>query len=249
MPRRVVSRPLNHVKGARPPTAHDPGAILGRISGGRILDAATGDGAFIQFLLDGLRDHGDITGIDTAQIEEALFVERFHDHPGIRFELRDVLDQGQDDGSFANSLCVFADRRAVLVRLMRLLRPGGHLIVAADYRDDQGEPESMYVQLHDWWAAVDRVLGKVHHASQRRDQLMALVASLTLEDLQFFIVDDAGADPLAPAVITRIDGVIDRSIEKVAGHPELQRHGETLRARMHQVRFRSAAALVALGRK
>lgn len=40
---------------------------LGAISGGTILDIATGDGAFIQFLKQHLHDFSDIIGIDSEE--------------------------------------------------------------------------------------------------------------------------------------------------------------------------------------
>jgi len=40
---------------------------LGKISAGRVLDVATGSGGFITFLMDNLKDFGDITGIDSNE--------------------------------------------------------------------------------------------------------------------------------------------------------------------------------------
>ena len=239
--------------GGLPVRTDDPRVVLGHVSGGRVLDAATGDGQFIRFLLEGLKDHGPILGIDSAPVEQPLFVERFKDHPDISFELRDVLDPRLTEASFdtvsiANSICVFEDRRGVLARLIGLLRPGGHLVVVADYRDHQDDAQAVYVRLHDWWAAVDRAQGKPHHASQRQAQLIGLVSGLGLADLRLFEVDAGAADPMDPAVIASIDGVIDRCLQQVAGHPALQARGEVLRQRMHGVGFRSASALVAVGR-
>ena len=123
-------------------TTSDPRTVLGHVHGGRVLDAATGDGQFIRFLLDGLRDHTEIIGIDRDPAEGVLFAQRFGDRPDITFELMDVLDPRFPDGSFdtvaiAHSLCQFEDAGAVLARLTRLIRPGGHLVVAAGYRDHQ----------------------------------------------------------------------------------------------------------------
>jgi ubiquinone/menaquinone biosynthesis C-methylase UbiE len=234
-------------------TTRDPAQVLGHVSGGRVLDAATGDGKFIQFLLDGLRDHAEIVGIDSAPVEGPLFEERFRGQAAIRFELMD-LEQPRfpeatfDTVSLANSICMFDEPREVLVRLGRLLRPGGHLIVSADYRDFQVDSAMTYVELHDWWAAVDRVLGKVHRPSLRRDELASLLSSLELEDLRLFNLEVSAGDPLDPGVLATIDGVISRSIAKVDGHPDLQQRGEILRARLRTVGFRVANTLIAVGR-
>lgn len=235
-------------------TTSDPATVLGHVAGGRVLDAATGDGQFIRFLLDGLKSHAEIVGIDSAPVEEELFNARFHDHPEITFKLLDVFDPALPDAtfdtvSFANSLCVFRQSGEVLERLGRLLAPGGHLIVAADYRDFQTDAALTYVHLHDWWAAVDRTLGKIHHPSPRRAELVRLVSNLGLADLRLFDVWDPDIDAMDPHVIARIDSVIDRTTEKLDGRPELERRGDVLRRRMHEVGFRTAATLIAVGRQ
>ncbi len=232
----------------------DPTVVLGHVSGGRVLDAATGDGQFIRFLLDGLRDHGEIIGIDSEPSEEALFNERFAGEDGIRFELMDVLNPRFPDGSFdtvsmANSLCVFEDPAPVVARLKRLVRPGGHLIVTSEYRDFQSVPATVYVDLHDWWAAVDRALGKTHRGGLPRAELAGFFSGLGLGDLRLFDVGDADQDPMDPALIARIDGVIDRTIQRADGHRELQGRGETLRERMHVAGFGLPVALVAVGQR
>jgi hypothetical protein len=66
-------------------TTPDPRLVLGDVSGGRVLDVATGDGAFIRFLLDGLRDHGEIVGIDSNGARAEAFTEALGDRPGVRF--------------------------------------------------------------------------------------------------------------------------------------------------------------------
>lgn len=43
-----------------------PGDILGGVDGGRVLDVATGDGGFVEFLIEGLRDFTEISAIDMS---------------------------------------------------------------------------------------------------------------------------------------------------------------------------------------
>jgi len=63
----------------------DPKDILGRISGGRMLDVATGSGGFIHFLLAGLRDYTEIIGVDASPRTADAFAAAFKDHPAIHF--------------------------------------------------------------------------------------------------------------------------------------------------------------------
>ena len=57
-----------------------PKDILGHISGGRVLDVATGSGGFIHFLLDGLKDYIEILGVDNNEEWLAPYV-RAHNIP------------------------------------------------------------------------------------------------------------------------------------------------------------------------
>jgi SAM-dependent methyltransferase len=92
----------------------DPKRVLGDISGGRVLDVATGTGGFVRFLLDGLRDHAEIVGIDTNAERAAAFSAAYGDTPDIRFEQMDAhhlgfLDHSFDTVCISNSLHHFAD--------------------------------------------------------------------------------------------------------------------------------------------
>ena len=134
-------------------TAIDPKAVLGHLSGGRVLDIATGAGGFVQFLLDGLRDHGEIVGIDANAERGEPFAAAFDGRPDVRFEQMDAHRLAFADGSFdtvcvSNSLHHFADPAPVLAEMLRVLRPGGHLVVNEMYRDGQSETQATHVLLH-----------------------------------------------------------------------------------------------------
>jgi len=107
-----------------------PQEILGHISGGRILDVATGNGGFIHFLLDGLKDYTEIIGIDIKERAAEAFNKAFNEKPNIRFQVGDALHMEYPSASFdtvcmANSLHHFNDPQAVLSEMDRLLRSGG----------------------------------------------------------------------------------------------------------------------------
>ena len=68
----------------------DPRRVLGDISGGRVLDVATGTGGFVRILLDGLRDHTEIVGIDANGERAAAFSAAFGERADVRFEQMDA---------------------------------------------------------------------------------------------------------------------------------------------------------------
>ncbi len=228
--------------------------IIKHIPGGRVLDVATGNGGFIHFLLEGLKGYTEIIGIDTHPRGAEAFAEAFKDRPNIRFEKMDALSMEFPDASFdtvciSNSLHHFDDPQAVLRQMARVLRPGGHFIVAEMYRDGQTETQMTHVHLHHWWAAVDRTAGVVHNETYRREEIVALVAGLGLQALALHDLSDTSENPLAPEILAELNPAFDRYIQRAEGHPDLQARGAELRQRVHEIGFHGATSLIAIGTK
>jgi ubiquinone/menaquinone biosynthesis C-methylase UbiE len=232
----------------------EPKDILGHIHGGRVLDVATGAGGFIHFLLDGLQDYREIIGVDIKESAATAFAEAFKDRPNIRFEAMDALHLQFEDGSFdlvsiSNSLHHFEDPRAVLGETLRVLRPGGTLLVAEMYCDGQSETQMTHVHLHHWWGAVDRLGGTVHRETFRREQLVEMVAGTGLAGTVLHDLSDPESDPRDPALVQELEPVFERYLQRAEGHPELQERGAELRRRVEEIGFHSATTLVMLGMK
>lgn len=230
-----------------------PKDILGHISGGRVLDVATGSGGFIHFLVDGLRDYAEIIGADNNERGSAAFAEAFKDKPNIRFELRDATQLGFEDSSFdmvsiSNSLH-HLDPVPVLQHMQRVLRPGGFLLVSEMYRDGQTETQMTHVLLHHWWAAVDRVNGVIHNETYQRCEIIEMVNSLGLCDAATYDLKDLDSDPKDPALIEELNPVFERYIQRAEGHPDLLARGEELRQRVKEIGFHSATILMVVGQK
>jgi len=235
-------------------TAIDPKAVLGDLSGGRVLDVATGTGGFVRFLLDGLRDHGEIVGIDANSERREPFTAAFGERDDVRFAEMDAHQLDFPVGSFdtvcvSNSLHHFADPAPVLAEMLRVVRPGGLVVVNEMYRDGQSETQETHVLLHHWWAAVGRLRDEVHRETYRRAEIVAIVEGLGLADLRLVDLADPDEDPHDPATMAELEAAIDRHLALAEGHPELQRRGEELRARLRTIGARSATQLVAVGRR
>jgi len=171
--------------------------VMSDISGGRVLDVGTGRGGFVEDLIAELKDYVEIIGIDIDASLEEGFVKRFADYPRVRFQHTDALSLPFEDGSFdtvsvAGSLHHLADPQIGLREMMRVLRRGGHLIVAEMYRDGQSETQLTHVMLHHWWAAIDRLRGTVHRETYTRGEVIDLVNDLDLSGLS--IGDEASLD-------------------------------------------------------
>ena len=230
-----------------------PQDILGQIPASRVLDVATGGGNFIRFLLEGLNDYTEIIGVDNNERAEAAFTEAFKENPKVKFQKMDAGQLDFADSSFdlvciSNSLH-HLDPLPVLHEMKRVLRPNGFLLVSEMYRDNQTETQMTHVHLHHWWAAVDTVNGIVHNETYTRQGLLDLVAELQLKELKTFDLSDLNEDPKNPEIVTELDPVFERYIQRAEGHPELQTRGEELKTRLKEIGFHGATTLVILGRK
>lgn len=219
-----------------------------------MLDVATGAGWFVGYLADGLADHDEIIGIDSDPGREAAFTEATRGRPGTGFEVRDALATGYPDGSFdtvavANSLHHFADPATVLREMLRVLRPGGRVIVFEMYRDGQEPPQMTHVELHHWWAAIDSRSGIIHRPTYARQELLDLVGALGLTDLTVTDVANPEDDPLDPDSIAEMREVIDRYLKRVGDDPELIARGHALRRRLEEVGIRGATSVCIVGRR
>jgi ubiquinone/menaquinone biosynthesis C-methylase UbiE len=229
---------------------------LSTISGGNILDVATGSGGFITFLIDSLESYTEITGIDCNErsIEAA---RKAHSQPNIHFLLMDGTHLDFPDSHFdtvcmANSLHHMADLPTVLSEMLRVCKPGGNVIISEMYRDGQSETQLTHVNLHHWWAAVDTAEGITHYPTFTRQEIMDVANNLSLQHRTFWDDQDLESNPKDPEMIRELDGIIDRYIQRsqgLNGGAELCQRGEELRKRVHEVGFQGACSLFMIGKK
>jgi 2-polyprenyl-3-methyl-5-hydroxy-6-metoxy-1,4-benzoquinol methylase len=228
--------------------------ILQNISGGRVLDVATGAGGFIQTLVDGLKDYDEIIGIDQSDKAESAFTESFNGDPRIHFRLMDAekpefAEANFDTVCISNSLHHFKNPRLVLDNMNRMLRPGGTMIVSEMVQDGQTETQMTHVLLHHWWAAVDRKNGIIHNDTYHRQELIDLVAGPGYKLIGIEDISNCEDEPRNPEIKGELEPVIERYIQRAEGDPDLQAKGEELRNRMDDIGFHSAAILIMVCRK
>lgn len=230
---------------------------LATLNGGRVLDVATGRGNFVRLLLQYLPGISELVGIDTNDAPFKSAAEQINDLR-LNFQKMDAacLDfagASFDTVAISFSLHHLVDLPKVLQEMIRVLKPGGAMIVSEMYSDGtQTETQQTHVLLHHWWGAVDSARGVCHQPTFTRQEIIDLISRLGLCDLMIFDDADLTSDPLEPALIAELTRTIDHYETRLPGLPDeadLRDRGEELRKRVNTVGFHSATVLFAVGKK
>lgn len=117
----------------------------------------------------------------------------------------DFADASFDTVCIANSLHHMEDAPAVLSEMLRVLKPGGRMVVNEMYCDGQTDTQLTHVLLHRWWAAVDSALGITHRETYTRQALVDLLSGLGLADFSVEDANDLSGDPREPALLLQLE--------------------------------------------
>lgn len=228
---------------------------IGGISGGRVLDVATGDGDFIRTLVENLRSYVDIIGIDIIeytetdgsifQAQNVHFVQMDAERLGFEAEVFDTV-------SISSSLHHLENIPRCIAEMRRVLKPGGHFIIRETHRDVQGEPQHTDMSIHHWVAQIDSALGYPHHRTFSRQELIDLVAGLGLFHVVFYDISNTDSNPMDKAAVEESEAIIDRYIRHAKGlssYKALKQRGEALRRGLQRVGIQWEPELIIIGEK
>lgn len=241
---------------------------LKTISGGAVLDVATGKGNFIETLMKALKSYDSFVGVDINQDDLAHASKKFQDQ-AIRFLEMDATQLDFEDASFdtvsiANSLHHLEDVSTVLVEMKRVLMPGGHFIVSEMYQDGaQSEAQHTDILEHHWTAKIDRLKGVTHHETLLRRSIVAELEALHFADLVvldssryvecLFCEDRFDCEnPKSSSMIASFIKGVDKTLQSLEPHkrtPELLTEAEELKVRVKETGIANASIVFAIGTK
>ncbi len=229
---------------------------LSSLDGGRVLDVATGQGGFVHALTQHLKSYTKIIGIDTDPQALETARSRF-DQARVRFMYMDAEEMDYPDESFGTvtlsaSLHHLAHPTRVLAEMVRVLEPGGHLVLAEMHRDGRTDAQLTAVRVHHWAAEVDTALGLVHRKTFARQALIDAVRTLGLQGLVPYDFFDTDSDPMDTKFIEQVNGYIERFLQRAEGlsdYPTIEKQAQALRRRMGQVGVQREPVLVLVGQK
>lgn len=132
------------------------------------------------------------------------------------------------------------------------MKPEGHFIIVEMHREGQTKAELTSVYLHQWVAAVDSALGRLHSSTLARQEFVDDVASLGLREVEFYEYTDRGSNPMDKTRVEHLERMIERVIQRAGGVSngrELIERGEELRQRLHEVGAQREPVLLIVGKK
>jgi len=233
--------------------------LLGELRPGRVLDIATGSGAFARRLAESVASYGELVAVDSARRAVDAAAKNLAELRNARAELGDASALPYPDGSFdlvgiANSLHHFAAPGRAIAEAGRVLAPGGVLAVLEMHRDAETEAERTHALLHRWWAEIDRAGGAYHDEPFPRARFRELLGGEGFAEVRWGEERDLESDPKDPELMDQLAGTFAAYRAKIATLAEDDRRrllaeGEELEARAKETGFRSAPSIVFAARK
>jgi len=224
---------------------------LKQIHTGRILDIATGRGGFIKSMTELLGGFDEIIGIDN-KTENLKTAEKEFDDLRIKFIQMDAENLDFDSDSFdvvmiSHSLHHVDKPDTVLEEMIRVLKPSGIFIIRELHRSDANEFQETQIEMHHWWADIDRQTGINHNHTFTYNELVDVLERLPLHDLK--IAHCENPPPITDEdSLKQLDGKIENYISRVRDN-KLEDHliekGAAIKRRISEIGIAWAPSILA----
>lgn len=161
------------------------------VSGGRVLDVGTQYGNFITVMMKSMKSYKAFVGVDIS--EENLEKAREEvTEDSVEFKLMNAEELEFEDDTF-DTVCIsyslhhLENIGAVLGEMLRVLKPGGRLILQEIFSDDdQSDAQQTEILTHHLDARLDRMEGTPHYDTLSRKQIKDIVNGLGMSTVEVF---------------------------------------------------------------
>jgi SAM-dependent methyltransferase len=157
---------------------------LKRINAGHLLDVATGEGDFLLFLLDSFSSVDSATGLD-INAENLKLAKNHITAKTVEFIQGNIRKLPFEDNYFntiavSNSLHHFDHPVKAIQNILRVLIPGGLLIINEMINDHLNPAQQVNFEYHSLKAEIDTAEGRYHRKIYTREELMEIIAESAL---------------------------------------------------------------------
>lgn len=216
-----------------------------------ILDIGTGSGDFIEVLQD-VFPQAQITGVDpdTESLQEAI-----KKYPGVSFgemraEILEFADNSFDLASISMALHHLPDIQTSLKEMLRVVKPGGWIIVNELFSDNLNPSQEVHKIFHHFRSKIDRLTGTYHQETFEKEQILHLVKSAGIQiQLSFENTIQTNLIASPGELDVRIEKM-KQHLEKIKGLPEYEIYKpqiEEFRQRALLFGFQPATRIVVVG--
>ncbi len=123
--------------------------------------------------------------------------------------------------SMTNSLHHMDCPHSAVAEMARVLEPGGWLLLGEMHGDSPGPPQVTHIEMHAWWAAIDRRLGRSHYGIYDRESIRGFARAADLEDpVEWEEGPDADSDPFDASARSRLEEALERYAKTAEGLPD-----------------------------
>lgn len=230
---------------------------LSTLDAGKVLDAATGRGEFIQQIKHSFHSYSQIIGIDASD-KAVQYAQKLFPENNIEIYRMDLTEIRFEDGYFdtvciSNSLHHLANTTAVFTELMRVLRPGGLFLVTEMYRDGkQTEAQKTHIKMHHWISSIDRITGVFHQETYTKEEILALIKALPLQNMDvedfYYPVDNPKEAKNCDNLLKNCMDTFKR-LESLENKENLLLEGKELMQRINEIGCASASRVLITANK
>ena len=139
-----------------------------------------------------------------------------------------------------------------LNEMLRVLRPGGTILIYEMYRDNQTAAQMSHVRYHHLISEIDRITGTDHFETFTRAELMHMVEALGLEQVEIEDFNEVSTDPMDTVEVASILEKIGKRLDAARTLPDfdgIEKKAGEIQAWIREHGIASPTRFVMTGRK